>query len=69
MGAKDDDLLMGHARQHAANLTASNAEHLSQAVLGKATAGQEALLKNGVEDPRIEITRRHGEGQVNKSLR
>jgi hypothetical protein len=52
---QNNDFLMGQSRQYAANFTASNAEHLAQAVLGKATAGQEALFENGIEDPCIEI--------------
>jgi hypothetical protein len=51
VGSQDNDLLVGQSRQHAANFTASSAEHLAQAVLGKAAAGQEALFENGVEDP------------------
>ncbi|MNG06817.1 hypothetical protein D3C84_900860 [compost metagenome] len=60
---------MGQLRQHPAHVTAASAEHLRQAFFGKATGRIDALFKNGVEDSRVEIIRRRGEGQGNKSLR
>jgi hypothetical protein len=69
VGAQHDDLLMGQLRQHPTHVTAANAEHLRQAFFGKATGRIDALFKNGVEDSRVEIIRRRGKGQGNKSLR
>ncbi|MNP80623.1 hypothetical protein D3C76_1787770 [compost metagenome] len=68
VGPKDDDLLMGQLRQHPANLTAANTEHLRQALFSKAAGSMEALLENGVEDSRVEIIRRRRKGQGDKSV-
>jgi hypothetical protein len=66
---QNNDLLMGQSRQHVANVAASGTEHLRQAFLGKTTGFMDALFKNGVEDPRVQIIRRRWKGQGGKRLR
>ncbi|MNR31938.1 hypothetical protein D3C85_1494810 [compost metagenome] len=59
---RNNDLLMGQSRQHATNVAASSIEHLRQTFLGKATGFMNALFKNGVEDPRVQIILRRWKG-------
>ncbi|MNG32283.1 hypothetical protein D3C84_1182560 [compost metagenome] len=60
---------MGQSHQHITHVTAPCTEHLRQAFFGKATGLMDALFKNGVEDPRVQIIRRRWKGQGRKRLR
>ncbi|KMM90501.1 hypothetical protein TU81_21505 [Pseudomonas lini] len=72
--SQDDDLLMGQTRQNLAHGASADPEHMPQAFFGETAGRADALLKDGVEDPRIDIIHRwllavrSGEGQGSEYL-
>ncbi|KZN18074.1 hypothetical protein A1D17_18555 [Pseudomonas fluorescens] len=74
IGAQDNDLLLRQLRQHLANDAAAHTQHLPQAFFGEAAGRDDALLKNGIEDSRVDVIHRGllatgaGEGQGRECL-